>query len=1285
MSFKDSRPRPQSEGAPMLHTRSHSVHHSLAEEEARRGSYSFTPGMTRSRSGAFTGQDSPRRHRRTFSDPSRLAITVTPPAPDPPQRSPEKPRDAPAVSRSGVPLFMPCLGRAQRSLQQLLRQLLSLFSRPLLSRPLATRLAAHCSPRDMPAWCSSLDVLGCLRRQSRACLRLIAMALATAALGIALVLAWSRRAPPPARLQRVLLPATLLSGGREDFGAPPVEGGIAHALAQGLGGLAGGIGMQPVGGRAGLVNMALGVPAGKRALRVCLFGASRLADPIDGPVEDADAVLRGLVNVSHALGFNVTVALLRPPRVPNGLASTAAASAGVQSAGPPSDPPPLIRVVDPWAMPSWARGTHLELIHAAPNAPGTPTPAAAARSHQLLEWLDASPGEARCDVAHFIDATAEALYPLVAQRQGLALPRTLLVLHIVSPLLWRLRRDTTPLASTEHAATLHMERLAIRSAHPCRAWPPRLCTGGEERRQPRSRLLPALPALPPAPQLLVPSGYLLAWLRAHGPPPRAHAATLAPPPLTLSGDERAACKAYASPATMTPTPLASASSPIHLIIALDWRSPAEVALVANAITLMQRLWKIHPRSPHSAPWRRLHLHLSGRLASVGPRGGSGYAPAWPLSTSASVKPEATDVEDEDAEGGEGGGGASDSSRFDGRRLILEHAALHEWRVVWTAHGAGSRWLDLHPPTAGSTLLLFPLLSASAPLDVRVATRCRLHWLSIAAAGVPARISASDGSRTTALVGPNATELAVRLDSLLRARDTASWPRPAAALSEEQLHDWWAQWYTALTSQELKPSAAVFTDGADGGASEAGSGAVAASALEASPAAPPPQVRGSSFCERQNGQRTGAQPSVSIVLVVCGRPTSRAATLQLQASLSHALPAAEAAAAALTTRDADRQMLLVVPESRSSCLRRRLGRNATVGGAGARDNGASDGLLEGVEAATLTAWSLVHVKLVGRARCDDLARSGTSRPAAMVLGAIFGRIGRRVRSEYALVLEASTIVQPDVLCALLAAASAPAFTGVPAAGPATAGASTEPAERAFVPATRLWPARTGVRAVGSRPTLALPLGGPMSVGALRNTFGKLALVRVATLRRLWRLEAGVSHGRENGGVTRSGAQRAAARGERCGELIWQLLARASLVGTAIEPVPFALGDALATPVLADGLGGVASTTDCATNRHQDAAAVHAILESRALPSPCVEVMALRPLLSRRVATAGGAIDPNATATARAAPNGGVFVEAASPWAPEALDMASVLEALQRLAAAAHLGTPSLFGASGSRRL
>ena len=92
-------------------------------------------------------------------------------------------------------------------------------------------------------------------------------------------------------------------------------------------------------------------------------------------------------------------------------------------------------------------------------------------------------------------------------------------------------------------------------------------------------------------------------------------------------------------------------------------------------------------------------------------------------------------------------------------------------------------------------------------------------------------------------------------------------------------------------------------------------------------------------------------------------------------------------------------------------------------------------------------------------------------------------------------------------------------------------------------------------------------------------------------------------------------------ERCNELVWQLLSRASLSGTAVEPVPYALAEAIVPP-----------------------------------EEGAVELMALRELLGSRIVTAGRdttseAVDEDKNETS---------------WSPDALDMSVVLMALQGVA-------------------
>jgi hypothetical protein len=57
-----------------------------------------------------------------------------------------------------------------------------------------------------------------------------------------------------------------------------------------------------------------------------------------------------------------------------------------------------------------------------------------------------------------MDATAEALYPLLAQSQGLGLGGVSLVVHACAPRSWRLARRSVPLASVEEAIELDFER-----------------------------------------------------------------------------------------------------------------------------------------------------------------------------------------------------------------------------------------------------------------------------------------------------------------------------------------------------------------------------------------------------------------------------------------------------------------------------------------------------------------------------------------------------------------------------------------------------------------------------------------------------------------------------------------------------------------------------------------------------------------------------------------------------------------------------------------------------------
>ena len=334
---------------------------------------------------------------------------------------------------------------------------------------------------------------------------------------------------------------------------------------------------------------------------------------------------------------------------------------------------------------------------------------------------------------------------------------------------------------------------------------------------------------------------------------------------------------------------------------------------------------------------------------------------------------------------------------------------------------------------------------------------------------------------------------MRLDVMLRLRGASGWPRPTVAITDDAVHGWWSGWHSAL----LRGKHLGVTNGDSSSSSgEASSGEPTSSSPSSStphgkemPDEEKEDVKGSSssskggpgLCKGTSG--ASQLPSASIVMVVCSRPASRQAMWELRANLARAIPAAERAFDAVTSSLPEvaaggspvsgAQMLLVLPETHaSSCYRRR----AAAGSRGHNDGHTSgehtsgsfngtdvdgpysasrintDGLLTGLR---LTNWGLVHVPLSNsrNLRCDrpgssssSLSESESGRAAApSSLAAIFGRVVRRLKSEYALVLEARTIVAPDALCALArAAASAAAASAASAAYPK----GEEASERAF---------------------------------------------------------------------------------------------------------------------------------------------------------------------------------------------------------------------------------------------
>jgi hypothetical protein len=247
------------------------------------------------------------------------------------------------------------------------------------------------------------------------------------------------------------------------------------------------------------------------------------------------------------------------------------------------------------------------------------------------------------------------------------------------------------------------------------------------------------------------------------------------------------------------------------------------------------------------------------------------------------------------------------------------------------------------------------------------------------------------------------------------------------------------------------------------------------------------------------------------------------------------------------------------------------------------------------------------------------------PSAPAFSAVLAHLTRVLEGEWVLVLDVATSLHTDALCALLSAA----------AHSASHAQTVESV--AYVPATRLSSPRTGVRAVGHHhgtSALALPLGGPLSAGALRNTYGSLALLRVSALRRVWRREAG-----EGSPLARS---------ERCGAFVWQLLSRAALAGTSIEPVPLVLSDAHApstshtTPRWRCPSRSTSTTADGTTADGATSAS-----------SPCAEMTSLRHLLRQRASSPPEVL------------RGVGRANDTTSSSHDALDLSGVLEVLQRL--------------------
>ncbi|KAL1510900.1 hypothetical protein AB1Y20_005732 [Prymnesium parvum] len=537
-------------------------------------------------------------------------------------------------------------------------------------------------------------------------------AAAAAALALLALSLWLSLRHAEPPLERVLLPAAALE---------PYERGLAAAAAAALGG-------PPRNGSRAVGN----------ASRVCFVG--RVARGV--PREEGGALLLRLARHGARLGLRARVLLL-PTR------------AGQCS--------PLHAALRPASV---------ECLHDGRTA----SPLAALRAYSVLRWLDRpASSPAACDVAHFVDAAAEAYYALLAQRQRLALLRTTIALHVHSPLEWRLRRDGTPLSSPGLAAALFMEREAISLA----------------------------------PHLLVATPYMSRWLATRFPLRHGHT-TLAPLPPSATK-----CASLFRPRL---SPLPSASR-LALLLAVDWRSPPEVALVCNALTLLHRTAAADGWGGAAA---RLELHFASRRASPGPR--------------------------------------ASAAHFDGQRAMASHARKHSWTLPYHMRPVDEAWTSAYRSLgdAGRTLLLvLPALSASVPSDVMLAAACELPLLALHTAATPWVLDASSRQQ---LLPPDAAAIASRLWLVLASRREAepslrldgAAPHAAAAAS-----DWWARWYA---SPPLPPPAA----------------AAAAAAAAASPPPPPAVAVALLLCARR---RRGAMRAIRAAEAAARAAEARAWVVQ----------------------------------------------------------------------------------------------------------------------------------------------------------------------------------------------------------------------------------------------------------------------------------------------------------------------------------------------------------------------------------------------------------------------
>jgi len=1030
--------------------------------------------------------------------------------------------------------------------------------------------------------------------------------------------------------------------------------------------------------------------------------------PDDAPLDDAHTSLRALASTAASLGHEVTVALVRvvssavevpEPWVWRGIYDYFGMSAYFGG----SDQHKSARL-----------GRRPEYILVDPQRASSDTSLAALRSQAVLRWLaegtaagggirhasgsvaaglaDVGSGAVlddggvpgappRCHVAHFLGSAADAAYALLAQRQGLALQTTALALHLESPTHLLLRRDATPLHDADTAAALHLERLAVAAA----------------------------------PHLLLSSGYMREWLRRFGPYPpheervttwplpssgapvaghprwsfgepkgglgsaelgrfcwRRHAAERGVGPVMKGGTAAAAGGAAGGALGRErdggggavdgsgPSLLRVGSRhPRTLLVAVDWRAPAEVSLVCNALTLLQRKWAAAGTGRRAAA-PAVELVFAGRLGSPGPR--------------------------------------PPPAEYDGRGALARHAARHGWRLRWRALPTSIAWpraLEaLHPAgrdggggsraggrgdeeaTRGAepplALLLLPLLSSTTPYDLSLAAECGLPLLSLAVGGAPAQLLASD--RASALVEPSGPALAERLYALLHAAK-AEWPTPRPRANASVAARWWREWYAGVArggggaggggaggGDGGTPGG--FPGGIEGGGGGARGGAIhreqqpvnrAASAAVAAAGA---VDAASGFCAGTESP-ADAPPSISLVVLVGGRGCA-AGRGAARTSLRRALATADRAAAA--AGGAVGQRLLVVAgqacrqaEATEGMLReaRRRGwvslraiggcdgastvaARATHGrrlehgrGRGSRD-AASGPVAEESVGGVATRRAALNSSLDGTAAVD------VSRPWGGGL-ATLSRALRLSTAGWVLLLPHCALLAPDAVCALRTmAAHAPVAEServytLATRAPLRARRASAPADRPSPDARRR---DSAGRDAVSR--LALPLGVALGAGALHNWLGSMLFGRVATVGRL--VDAALTHGGAAGGARsgEAGDARASATGSSDEGLIWALLARAAVGGVPVEPVPFSLAE------LRPSRAPAHASADCSPSE-------------AGAGGECPPVESLRLQLRERALRAG-------LADGLAAPKNA----SAGAWAADGLDLSAVLGALRGIA-------------------